>query len=103
MSETPVFDISRAGIEPSRFPSIPRRKDFGTRHKQLGDAGRAADPVREDPAAAQQPQGVLRNGSVGFVNPPQFPETQEHGQRPFELAVEMGLVAREPFKLVGIE
>ena len=48
-------------------------------------------------------QGVLRNGSVGFVTPPQFLEAQEHGQRPFELAVEMGLVAREPFKLVGIE
>ena len=34
---------------------------------------------------------------------PQVLEAQEHGQRPFELSVEMDLVAAEPLKLVRVE
>src|SRR5262249_5274854 len=34
---------------------------------------------------------------------PQVLEAQQHGERPFELAVEMDLVATQPLKLVWIE
>jgi len=34
---------------------------------------------------------------------PQVLEPDQHGQHSFELAVEMALVAAEPFELVGIE
>ena len=49
------------------------------------------------------PPLVLRNGSARDRPLPQVLEAQQHGQRPFELSVEMDLVAAEPLQLVGVE
>ena len=46
---------------------------------------------------------VLRNGSTRDRSLSQVLEAQQHGQRPFELSVEMDLVAAEPLQLVGVE
>src|SRR3954451_458018 len=43
------------------------------------------------------------NGSVRGRPVPQVLEPDQHGQHSFDLAVEMPLVAAEPFELVGIE
>src|ERR1700722_15981533 len=48
------------------------------------------------------PPLVLRNGSARDRPLPQVFEAQEHGERPFEFAVEMDLVAAEPLQLVGV-
>ena len=45
----------------------------------------------------------LRNGSASDRPLPQVLEAQQHGQHPFELAVEMDLVAAESFQLVGVK
>src|SRR4051812_22086973 len=45
----------------------------------------------------------LPNGSALHRPLPQVLEPQKHGQHPFELAVEVDLVAAEPFQLVGVE
>ena len=42
---------------------------------------------------------ILPNGSVLDRSLPQVLEPQQHGQHPFELAVEMDLVAPEPLQL----
>src|SRR6202041_4171031 len=49
------------------------------------------------------PPLVLRNGSARNRPLPQVLEAQQHGQRPFELSVEMDLIAAEPLQLVGVE
>jgi hypothetical protein len=48
--------------------------------------------------------------AIGFakrISPRSLPvavfEAQEHGERPFEFAVEMDLVAAEPLQLIGVE
>jgi hypothetical protein len=45
----------------------------------------------------------LPNGSALDGPLPQFLEAQQHGEHPFELAVEMDLITAEPFQLVGVE
>src|ERR1700727_2791338 len=50
-------------------------------------------------ACAGPPPLVLRNGSARDRPLPQVLEAQEHGQHPFELSVEMDLVAAEPLQL----
>jgi hypothetical protein len=45
----------------------------------------------------------LRNGSARDRPLPQVFEAQQHGQHPFELSVEVDLVAAEPLQLVGVE
>jgi hypothetical protein len=49
------------------------------------------------------PPLILRNGSARDRTLPQVLQAQQHGQRPFEFAVEMNLVAAEPLQLVGVE
>jgi hypothetical protein len=46
---------------------------------------------------------ILPNGSSRDRPLPQVLEPQQHGQHPFELAVETDLVAAEPFELVRVE
>ena len=46
---------------------------------------------------------VLPNGSALGRHWPQLFETEQHGERPFQLPVEMHLVASEPLQLVGIK
>jgi hypothetical protein len=49
---------------------------------------------------------LLPNGSAFDCPLPQVLEPQQHGQHPFELAVEVDLVAAEPFELmvsIGVE
>src|SRR5580700_7599584 len=59
---------------------------------------------RSPPGSCMRPPPlVLRNGSARGCLPPQVLEAQQHGQRPFELSVEMDLVAAEPLQLVGVE
>jgi hypothetical protein len=58
---------------------------------------RAAWPRRSPPGACMRPAAlVLRNGSAHYRPLPQVLEAQQHGQHPFELSVEMNLVAAEP-------
>jgi hypothetical protein len=45
----------------------------------------------------------LPNGSAGNCPLSQVLEAQQHRQHPFELAVEVDLVAAEPLKPVGVE
>src|SRR5208282_344866 len=56
------------------------------------------------PGACMRPTPLfLRNGSARDRPPPQVLEAQQHGQHPFELSVEVDLVATEPLQLVGVE
>jgi hypothetical protein len=47
--------------------------------------------------------GLLQNGLWFDSTLPQVLEPQQHGEHPFELAVEMDLVAAKPFQFVGVE
>ena len=52
---------------------------------------------RSPPGACMRPAAlVLRIGSAHYRPLPQVLEAQQHGQHPFELSVEMNLVAAEP-------
>ena len=46
---------------------------------------------------------ILLNGSAREGALPQVFEPKQHGQRAFELAVQMNLVSSEPFQFVGVE
>jgi hypothetical protein len=54
-------------------------------------------------AFIRPPPLVLRNGSARDRPLPQVLEAQKHGEHPFELSIEMDLVAAEPLQLVGIK
>ena len=45
----------------------------------------------------------MPNGSALDRPLPQVLEAQQHGQHPFELAVEMDLKSTEPFQLTGVQ
>src|SRR4029077_5096939 len=61
-------------------------------------------PERSPPGACVGPPPlVLRNGSARDRPLPQVLEPQQHGQHPFELAIEADLVTTEPLQLVGVE
>ena len=46
---------------------------------------------------------VLQNESARDRPLPEILQAQQHGQHPFELSIEMDLVAAEPLQLVGVE
>ena len=46
---------------------------------------------------------ILRNGSVRERRLPEVPETQQHGQHPFELSAELDFVGAESIQFVWVE
>src|SRR5215216_580496 len=68
---------------------------------------RMSSPERRKPRppklASSAAPVILRNGLARSSALPQVFEPQQHREHPFQLSVEVDLVAAEPFQFVGIK